>query len=209
MGPSLNLAMQSIRETEHHDQRIATCDSEQPSRHACCIAWARVQKRGAPLCFSCHLMGLYATYPWNLVPSSPNACFGLDEHQHIAADAKSSWHAHCIASMLRKWVCPCVSHCHLMGLRLDATDLWDQELFCSLIQIQISCSEQTMSSSGMKTVCWLKEHWSKSSKDRENIWNKNLLELGAEVTELLVETEKNWATRERIGKGCLCMLAAS
>jgi hypothetical protein len=35
-----------------------------------------------------------------------------------------------------------------------------------------------------------------------------MLELGTEVTELLVET-LNFVQRERIGKGCWCMLAAS
>jgi hypothetical protein len=53
----------------------------------------------------------------------------------------------------QKWGLPLFSHCHSMGL--NATDLWDQGLFCSLIQIEISCSEQTMSSSDMKTVCRL------------------------------------------------------
>jgi hypothetical protein len=41
----------------------------------------------------------------------------------------------------------------------------------------------------MKTLCWLKEHCSKSSKDWETCGHKNLQELGREVTELLVETE--------------------
>ncbi len=46
----------------------------------------------------------------------------------------------------------------------------------------------------------------------ENMWpqlaHKNLLEFGTEVTELLVETE-NFEQRERIGRGCWCMLATS
>jgi hypothetical protein len=38
--------------------------------------------------------------------------------------------------------------------------------------------------------------------------HKKLLELGTEVTELLVET-LNFVQREMIGKVCWCMLAAS
>ncbi len=151
-------------------------------------------------------MGLAATDPWDQVPSSPDSWFSRGEHPRIAADVESSVPARCITSVLRKWACPCVSRCHSMGL--DATDLWDQELFCSFIQIQISCSEQTMSSSGMKTVCWLKEHWSKSSKDWENIWPQKI----ARAWNRSKRTGWNikfWATRERIGKGCWCMLAAS
>ncbi len=84
---------------------------------------------------------------------------------------------------------------------LYATDLWDQELFCSSIQIHLSFSEKTISSSGMKTVCWLEEHWSKFSKDWENIWPQKLAR--PEVTETEVTPGLNrffWTTRKWIGK---------
>ncbi len=150
---------------------------------------------------------LVAGGPWVQVPFSPDVCFSRGEHPRIAVDAESSVNARCIASVHRKGECPCVSICHSMGL--NATDLRDQELSCSLIQIQISCSEQTMSSSGMKTVCWLKEHWSKSSKAGENIWTQEIARAWNRSNRAAGWNIKFWAMRERIGKGCWCMLAAS
>ncbi len=72
----------------------------------------------------------------------------------------------CCPSHLACAVHPLVSSCHLMGLYL--TDLWDQVPYFPFPRwIWISAS-------------WLKEHWSKSSRDRETeiarAWNRLLVQ---------------------------------
>jgi hypothetical protein len=71
-----------------------------------------------------------------------------------------------------------------------------QALFCSLIQIQFFCSEQTMSTSGMKTVCWLEEHWSNSSKDWENIWTQKIARAWNRSNRTVGWNIKFWPMRE-------------
>ncbi len=85
--------------------------------------------------------------------------------------------------------------------------LCETRSWVTLIHIQISCLEKTISSSGMKSVCWLKKHWSSKlqglGQDMATKICKSL-----QGTKLLVETNI-WATKARIDKGCWCMLASS